>query len=346
MISRQQALGIIAGTAAAAAVPDVVRAAAPQSLSVGQIGNSVAFFPNFVAQNQGFFKEAGLDVTITPFASGTLVGTAVTSNSVDIGTSVITDVFSLLKANRPVKLVGSLCDAYYIDITASNQFLDAVKLTRASPLDKKIQSLKGKNIGINGPGSGTQALVEYLLRGQGLDPQRDVTLVNIGADQGSVLTTLKTGRIDVVSFAWPLSMLAQTNNIGKPFIMPAEGDVPSMREQIQGVIYVKPDLLAKRQDAVIAFVHAIARAEALLHRNTTLARTLLKQYDNALSDPAIDLLLQAYLPALPQEADIAANSYEKALQFHRLTGFAGPTGNSYAEVVDTTTLLKAIRNTK
>lgn len=344
MISRQHALGLIAGTAAVAALPALGGAATMDAVSVGQIGNSVAFFPNFVAQKQGFYKQAGLDVTSTPFASGTLVGTAVTSNSVDIGLSVITDVFSLLKADRPVKLVGSLCDGYYVDITASNQFLDATKLTRSSPLADKVKALKGKKIGINGPGSGTEALVIYLLHTQNIDPQRDVELVNIGADQGSVLTTLKTGRIDCVSFAWPLSMLAQTNNVGKPFIMPAEGDVPSMREQIQGVMYVKPDMLAKRGDTVVKFVHAIARAEALLHANTGLARTLLKQYDNALSDPAIDLLLAAYLPVLPHQADIAANSYEKALQFHRLTGFAGPTGNNYADVVDTTTLLKAMRS--
>jgi ABC-type nitrate/sulfonate/bicarbonate transport system substrate-binding protein len=343
MISRQHALGIIAGTAAAAAIPALGRAAGLEPLSVGQIGNSVAFFPNFVAQKQGFFKDAGLDVTITPFASGTLVGTAVTSNSVEIGTSVITDVFALLKANRPVKLVGSLCDGYYVDITASNQFLAASNTTRATPLADKIKALKGKKIGINGPGSGTQALVDYLMRQGGLDPTRDVELVNIGADQGSILQTLKTGRIDAVSFAWPLSMLAETNNIGKAYIMPAEGDVPSMREQIQGVIYVKPDMLAKRPDAVVKFVHAIGRAEALLHANTALARTLLKQYDSALSDPAIDLLLKAYLPVLPHQADIAANSYEKALQFHRLTGFAGPSGNLYQDVVDTTTLLKAMR---
>jgi NitT/TauT family transport system substrate-binding protein len=346
MISRHHALGIIAGAAAAAAIPSIGRAAAPQPLSVGQIGNSVAFFPNFVAQNKGFFKDNGLDVTITPFASGTLVGTAVTSNSVEIGTSVITDVFALLKANRPVKLVGSLCDGYYVDITASNQFLDATKLTRASKLSDKILALKGKKIGINGPGSGTQALVEYLLGLQGLDPQRDVELVNIGADQGSILTTLKTGRIDCVSFAWPLSMLAQTNNIGKGYIMPAEGDVPTMRGQVQGVIYVKPDLLAKREDAVIAFVRSIGQAETYLRKNPGQARNLLKQYDNALSDPAIDLLLAAYLPVIPQQADIDPTSYAKALRFHRITGFATQTGNEYADIVDRSVLLKAMRTTK
>ena len=344
-ITRKRALASIAGGAAAIGFPAIARSETT-ALSVGQIGNSVAFFPVFAAKALGFYKDAGLDVTATAFSSGTLVGTAVTSNSIDVGNSVITDVFALLKANRPVKLIGSLCNGYYIDIIVSNQFLEAAKLTRASKLADKINALKGKKIGITGPGSGTQALVDYLFRLQGLDSTRDVELVNVGADQAAVLQTLKTGRIDGVSFAWPLTMIAETNNVGKGFIEPAEGDVPSMREQIQGVIYAKPDLIAKRQAAVIAYVHAIGRTEAYLHRNALKARELLKQYDAALSDQAIDALLPAYMPVLPQQPDIDANSYEKALQFHRLTGFAGPSGNAYPDVVDTNTMLRAIRSTK
>lgn len=341
-MTRKGALTALAGAGAAAAFPSIARPATV-SLQVGQIGNSVAFFPVFVAAKLGYYKDAGLDVTATSFSTGTLVGTAVTSNSIDIGNSVITDVFALLKANRPVKLIGSLCNAYYIDIVASNQFLDATKLTRASKLADKINALKGKRLGITGPGSGTQALVDYLFRLQGLDSTRDVELVNVGADQSAVLQTLKTGRIDAVSFAWPMSMIAEANNIGKALIVPAAGDVPSMRDQIQGVIYAKPDLIAKRQDAVVAYVRAIGRAEAYLHQNAGQARGLLKDYDAALSDPAIDKLLAAYLPVLPRQPDIEAASYEKALQFHRLTGFAAPSGNTYPEVVDATTMLKAMR---
>ena len=341
-LSRKRALTTLAGAATVTAFPAIVRGAT-QSLQVGQIGNSVAFFPIFVADKLGYYKDAGLDVTATSFSSGTLVGTAVTSNSIDIGNSVITDVFSLLKANRPVKLIGSLCDAYYIDIVASNQFLAATNLTRASKLADKINSLKGKRVGITGPGSGTQALVDYLFRLQGLDSTRDVELVNVGADQSAVLQTMKTGRIDAVSFAWPLTMIAEVNDIGKGYIVPAAGDVPSMREQIQGVIYAKPDLIAQRQDAVVEYVRAIARAEAYLHQNAGQATGLLKQYDGALTDTAIAALLAAYIPVLPHNADIAANSYEKALQFHRLTGFAGPSGNAFADVVDSVTMLKAER---
>ena len=343
-ITRKHALTSLAGTAAVTAFPSILRAAT-QSLQVGQIGNSICFFPIFVARKMGYFKDAGLDVTTTSFSTGTLVGTAVTSNSIDVGNSVITDVFALLKANRPVKLIGSLVNAYYIDIVASNQFLAATKLTRASKLAAKIDALKGKRVGITGPGSGTQALVDYLFRLQNLDSTRDVELVNVGANQGAVLQTLKTGRIDAVSFAWPMTMIAEANDIGKGYIVPAD-DVPSMHDQVQGVIYAKPDLLAKRQDAIVAYVHAIGRAEAYLHKDAGQARAMLKEYDAALSDPAIDALLKEYIPVLPQQPDIAANSYEKALQFHRLTGFAGPTGNTYADVVDSTTMLKAMRSGK
>jgi NitT/TauT family transport system substrate-binding protein len=341
-MTRKRALATVAGAAAATAFPAIARPAV-QALQVGQIGNSVAFFPVFVAAKMGYYKDGGLDVTATRFSTGTLVGTAVTSNSVDVGNSVITDVFALLKANRPVRVVGSLIDAYYIDIVASNQFLDASKLSRASKLGDRINALKGKKLGITGPGSGTQALVEYLFRLQGLDSTRDVELVNVGADQAAVLQTMKTGRIDAVSFAWPMTMIAEANNVGKGFIVPAGGDVPSMRQQVQGVIYAKPDAIARRGEAIVAYVHAIGRAEAYLHQHPKQIPALLKEYDSALSGPAIEALLTAYLPVLPHQPDIAAGSYEKALQFHRLTGFAAATGNSYPEVVDSSTMLKAIR---
>ena len=95
-----------------------------------------------------------------------------------------------------------------------------------------------------------------------------------------------------------------------------------MRDEVQAVIYAKPDALAKRQDAMVAYVHAIGRAEAYLHKNTGEARALLKEYDAALSDAAINALLTSYIPVLPQQPSIAPESYEKALQFHRVTGFA------------------------
>ena len=151
MITRARAITGLAAGAAAASFPVRV-GAATQPLSTGQVGTSIAFFPIFVAKQLGYFTDAGLDVTTTIFQTGQLVGAAMTSGSVDVGTSLMTDVFTLLKAGRPTKVIGSLIDGYYVDIIASNKFLADNKLSHATKLDDRIRALRGRRSASPAPG--------------------------------------------------------------------------------------------------------------------------------------------------------------------------------------------------
>lgn len=341
-MNRSRSLTALAAGAAAVALP--LRARAATTVNVGQIGNSIAFFPVFVARSEGYFRDAGIDVNLTALSSGTLVGTAVTSGSVDIGCGVITDVFQLLHAGRACKVIGSLVDGYYIDIVVSNQMLAATKVSRKSRLSDRIDALRGKKIGITGPGSGTEALLLFLLKNRHIDPTRDLELVNMGTDQGSIITAMKAGRIDGVSFAWPLTMIAEAQNVGKGLIMPAEGDVPAMKGQVQGTIYARPDVIDRKEGDLVAFVHAIGRAEQLIRSDPNRSRGLLKQYNANLSDVSIDALFTAYVPTIPNQARVGVASYEKALAFHRELGFVGPNGNNYGDVVASGIIDKALRS--
>jgi len=336
MVTRSHVLRTLGAAVTVAGLPSIARAAAPVDLAIGQIGNnSVAFFPIFVAQHEGYFRDAGLNVTVNVFQSGAVVGAAMTSGSIDIGCSVITDVFSLLKASRPVKIIGSLVNGYYVDIIGSNAFLQSAKVSRSSPLHDRVEALRGKRIGITGPGSGTEALVVYLLTRAGLNPTRDAVLVNVGTDQAAILAELRTGRLEAVSFAWPLSMVADTEKVGEALIMPALGDVPAMQGEVQAVMYGRPDILEKRQDAAVAFVRAIARAEAFIGANHAAARTLLEQYDKLLMPDTVTKLLAAYLPVLPAKPVIDRNAYGRALTFHLLTGNATNVGTAFNDVIAT-----------
>lgn len=341
MVTRARALTTIAAGLAGAGLPAAGRAAA-EPLSTGQVGKSIAFFPIFVAAQMGYFTDAGLDVTTTIFQTGQLVGAAMTSGSVDVGTSLMTDVFALLKAGRPTQVIGSLVDGYYVDIIASNKLMADTKTSRASKLADKIRALRGKKIGITGPGSGTEALVVYLFKSAGLDTTRDAELVNVGADQSSIIAALGSNRIDAVSFAWPLSMIAQAKGVGKPYIMPAEGDVPSMTGQLHGCMYARPDVIAKKTDQIVAFVRAIGRAEALLHRDPAKRDALVMQYDPNLDASATAQLMAAYVPVLPATPRISPAAYAKSLNFHQITGFAGPSGNAFGDVVDVAVINKAV----
>src|SRR5579883_3010264 len=66
-------------------------AASNMTLNVGQINDSVNFFPFYVAEQQGYFKAQGLTLAARPrLQTGAKVVTALEAGSIDIGGGVIT----------------------------------------------------------------------------------------------------------------------------------------------------------------------------------------------------------------------------------------------------------------
>ena len=321
-VPRRRFLASAAALSATAALPRGATAAGVTNLAVGSIGHSIAHFPLYVGAEMGFFAQNGVDIgKVTEFSTGALVGTAVTAGSLDIGSAVITDVFSLAKAARSVKILAVSAGSYYIDIVASKAFLQATKLTEKSSIGDKIRALRGKNIGVTGPGSGTEALVLYLLKLGGIDRTRDVQLVNVGANIPAVLATLRTGRVDLVSFAWPLGQQAQVEDIGEPFISPARGDLPEMTHEIQGVVFTTQDEIDKKHAAILGFIRGYAKACTTIRKDPARARELLKGFYPNLDPKALDLTLDVYratsVPANPMPSEVG---FLRAINFHRAAG--------------------------
>src|SRR6266576_6160871 len=70
------------------------------------------------------------------------------------------------------------------------------------PEIKRVEDLKGKKVGVTTFGSLTDFLVQYALRKKGLNPQRDVALIQIGGDPERI-GALKQGSIDAASLSFP-----------------------------------------------------------------------------------------------------------------------------------------------
>lgn len=68
------------------------------TLNIGQISDSVAFFPLFVAEEKGYFKDEGIKLGDRPrLGTGAKVAAALKSGSIDLGAGVLTDAFNLEK---------------------------------------------------------------------------------------------------------------------------------------------------------------------------------------------------------------------------------------------------------
>ncbi|HVW40434.1 MAG TPA: ABC transporter substrate-binding protein [Amycolatopsis sp.] len=280
-------------------------------LNVGQISDSVAFFPLFIAEKQGYFADEGLELGERPrLGTGAKVAAALKSGSIDLGGAVITDAFNLAKIDDTTRIVTSLVTEYYVDIVVPPSFEEPVSL------EDKVKALVGRKIGITGPGSGTEALVDYLFSSIGHDAATDATLVNLGSATTAAIGALKANRVDALSFFQPIAQQAAAANVGKTYISPARGDVPSLRGALHGVVFSTQKLLNRKQKELAAFQRAMTRALSDIHGDPSHVRELLGQYLKGTDGKALDALIPILQREVPSTPEVQRASYDTARAFH------------------------------
>ncbi|EHR48625.1 ABC-type nitrate/sulfonate/bicarbonate transport system, periplasmic component [Saccharomonospora marina XMU15] len=288
------------------------------TLNIGQISNSVAFFPLFIAEQRGIFAEEGVKLGDRPrLGTGAKVAAALKSGSIDLGAGVVTDAFNLAESDDGTRIVSSLVSEYYVDIIVATS-LDVPG--DGASVEDKAAALVGKKIGITGPGSGTEALVKYLFGRIGKDAAVDATLVNLGAAATSAVGALKSGRVDALAFFQPIGQQAEAVGAGRIFISPARGDVPSMRGALHGVMFSTTALLDKKKDEVAAFQRAMGKALEVIHGDEAEVRQLLGQYLDKSDPAAVDALVPILRSEVPSTPDVQRDAYETAKRFHLDSG--------------------------
>ncbi|WP_210584519.1 ABC transporter substrate-binding protein [Streptomyces sp. GESEQ-35] len=288
-------------------------------LSVGQVSASIAFFPMFIATEKGYFKDEGVTFDDPPIlGNGSKVAAALKSGSIELGGSVMTDVFKLSEVESDIRLVANLVDKYYIDIVTGEKFDGAAV---DATLEKRIESLRGKKIGITGPGSGTEALVVYLFTKGGMDAKKDAELVNLGSEPSAALGALKSGQVDALSFAQPLAQQAEGDGVGTTYISPCRGDIPDLVHASHGVLYTTASIQKDKAKEIAAFQRALTRARKDIHGDDSAeVRKLLAEYRSGMSETTLDALLPLLKDEIPATNGFKRSSFDTAAEFHKFSG--------------------------
>src|SRR4051812_15028221 len=128
----------------------------------------------FVAQEEGFFKDQGLDAQVRPFDSGAAAAQAVVSGDVDLSLSP-TAVIVRMVSNAGVDLVGVLGQEHPDWILAS-----------AEGQKRKCQDLKDQAVGVDSVGGARAAALAQFLRPCGLKVDQ-VKLVSLSSNVGAAM---------------------------------------------------------------------------------------------------------------------------------------------------------------
>lgn len=206
----------------------------------------IVTLPLKMAQAKGFYQKEGLEVEIILIA-GALGVRAVLGNSVEFSTAS-GSILAAAARGVPVKLVSV--------ITAKPTF-DLIS-------EAKIQSfsqLKGKQIGISTRGGTFEHITRLILERNGLDPDKDVTILALGR-QDDLHLALKAGKISAAIFSPPRSLMLYRDGYQK---LAVSGDY--LPHYPIGGLGVTHDLIKNNPGDVQAFVRATLQGIAYYRQN-------------------------------------------------------------------------------
>ena len=126
-----------------------------------------------MADQKGFFKEEGItEVKVLAFRGDADVVQALAGGSVDINVASLTGLVSSIDAGQKFRSVWA---GYNMPLFE----------WYALPKYKSIAETKGGRYGVSKYGALTDSLTRYALRSAGLDPEKDVKILQLGGSTSS-----------------------------------------------------------------------------------------------------------------------------------------------------------------
>jgi NitT/TauT family transport system substrate-binding protein len=159
--------------------------ASAQTLEKMRLGYSGTGLNNYVLQmgsRSGIFRKNGIDLEVVYVNSGSLLNQALMAGTFDVS-------FSQGSEAMLAKLHGA---DMRIAAVIANHF-NHVYLT--TPMITSIRQLKGKKVAVSRFGSGSHFQTNLVLKEGGLDPEKDVTVLQIGNSAARIAAIL-SGTVD------------------------------------------------------------------------------------------------------------------------------------------------------
>jgi NitT/TauT family transport system substrate-binding protein len=243
----------------------VTKEVLPTPLYKVKIGSIAAYFealvPVLVALSLGYFEEERLAVDVILFPGGAEVRKAVVAGEVDFGAQGSVHVGIAQNAGVDLKAVLTTFEFSTIDLLVRKELKDKVKT---------LPDLKGKIIGVTRFGSLTWAMAIKYVAMAGLDPKKDVTIVEVGSDIAAIAAALKTGKIDVFTGWTIVTYTMMKEDIAYPLLNILD---PQQHEKyigststMEAVITAMGKTIKEKPDLVMRVVSAIKKA--LIYMNT------------------------------------------------------------------------------
>lgn len=246
------------------ALPGVTSA---QKFVVGYSGITAIQAPFWIINDAGYFKQEGLDSNLVYIAASSTMAQAMLAGEVAISTANSQAVVDTGLQGGDLVAVGAIVNFVALYVIAS-------------PEIKSVQDLRGKPVGVSRFGATTDFAIQMFLKKYGLEPVRDVPIIQIGGVP-ELAAALSNRSIYAAAMSYPMGLVAQQAGM-KMLANLAKEEIPFLH---QGLTTTGRFMRERRAHAK-AFVRAYGRAVHFMHTRKEESKSIVSRYTKV-TDPAM-----------------------------------------------------------
>ena len=253
------------------------RAGAAAPLRVSYPAPTASQLPLWVAKDWKFFDKHGVDVDLVYVGSSSIAIAALFSGQLDVvAGGGVGGIASYLQGYRDLALFASLNNRLNFFVYAHPSIVDAA-------------GLRGKKFGVSRFGGVGDFAARYFLKRSGLDPRKDVAMLQVGSQQ-ELTPALARGAIDAGTVAVPQNFTAK--KLGYREL----ADLTQMGARYASNAFLaKKSFLVENRARMEAFLRAVIESIHFVKTRRTEALSVLGRYTRTNDPETLGLIYDEYV---------------------------------------------------
>lgn len=269
-----------------------------QKITLAEVTHSIFYAPQYVAIEQGYFEEVGIDVELILTSGADKVTAAVLSKDADIG---------FCGSEGTIYVYNGGEKDYLKTFAQLTQKDGSFLVSREKIKDFKLEDLEGKTVLGGRAGGMPEMTLEYALKKNGIDPKKDVeidTSVDFAAMGGAFIG----GQGDFVTLFEPNALELEKEGYG--YVVASIGELGGI---VPYTSYsARISFIEENEELINNFTKAIQKGIDYVHNHTDeeVAKAIIAQFpDTSLEDIAKVVKRYRDIDAWPKTTDFSEDSF-------------------------------------
>ncbi len=267
-------------------------------ITLAEVTHSIFYAPQYVAIEQGYFEEVGIDIELILTSGADKVTAAVLSKDADIG---------FCGSEGTIYVYNGGEKDYLKTFAQLTQKDGSFIVSRENIEDFSLEDLKGKTILGGRAGGMPEMTLEYALKQNGIDPEKDVT-VDTSVEFAAMGGAFIGGQGDFVTLFEPNALELEQEGYG--YVVASLGELGGV---VPYTSYsARISFIEENKELINNFTKAVQKGLDYVHNHTDeeVAKAIINQFpDTSLED--ITKVVKRYrdIDAWPETTEFSEDSF-------------------------------------